>query len=94
MCKKCGCENPWRGAGEDLRKPTAASDGYAQGDKVRLLKNIWDNGEDHHPPGYLAYKGEVLIVRSGTGKSGVLAISHEHITNNAFTVTLDEVERA
>lgn len=21
MCSSCGCENPWRGAGRDLRKP-------------------------------------------------------------------------
>jgi len=30
MCEKCGCGNPWRGAGEDLRKSSAASDGYAK----------------------------------------------------------------
>lgn len=80
------------------RKPeqqtTAASDCYAQGDKVRLLKDIWQDQIDGLIPGhYLAKKGEILVVRSGTGVSGILAISHEHITDRAFTVTLDEVEK-
>lgn len=77
---------------------SAASDCYAVGDKVRLLKNIWDCGADgHHPPYELAHKGEILIVRSGTGQSetGHLAVSHEHITDGrAFSVYAGEYERA
>lgn len=30
--------------------------------KVRLIKDIWDDGADHHPSGYIARKGEVLNV--------------------------------
>lgn len=80
----------------DSCKPSPASDGYALGDKVRLLKDIWDDGEDHHPPCYLAYKDEVLIVRRGqTTTSGVtIVVSHEHRTDNGFVVTVNEVERA
>lgn len=70
----------------------AASAGYALGDKVRLLSDIWDDGEDHHPPGYLAMKGEVLVVR--TVKPNFLYISHEHITDRSFQVNMDEIERA
>jgi len=65
---------------------------YTIGDKVKLLNDIWDDGEDHHPPGYLAYKGDVLVVRATTEFG--LNISHEHVTNNAFRVDLKEVEKA
>ena len=84
--------------GEDI-KPSAGSAGYALGDKVRLLKDIWDDGEDHHPPGYLARKGEVLIVKCGWRKANNLpatvGIAHENRADtNFFNVTLDEIERA
>ena len=64
---------------------------YAIGDKVKLLNDIWDDGEEHHPQGYLAYKGDALIVRS-LSEFG-LNISHEHITDNTFSVALKEVEK-
>jgi hypothetical protein len=32
--------------------------------RVRLLKDIFDDGQDHHPAGVLAKKGEVVEVRS------------------------------
>lgn len=69
---------------------------YKIGDKVRLLEDVWDDGEDHHPPGYLARRGEVLIVRSidPVGREYPLAISHKEITDNSFRVALSEVEPA
>jgi len=30
--------------------------------KVKLLESIYDDGEDHHPPGILAKHGEILLV--------------------------------
>ena len=45
------------------------------GDSVRLTKGIWDDGEDHHPPGWLAQSGEVLIVKGILGCG--LAVAHE-----------------
>jgi hypothetical protein len=37
---------------------------YKPGQQVKPLKDIWDDGQDHHPAGYLAHKGETLIVRA------------------------------
>jgi hypothetical protein len=62
------------------------------GDRVRLLADIWDDGQDHHPPGYLAHKGEVLIVRSVTPGHWPIYISHEQITDGSLGVELSEIE--
>ena len=82
---------------EELRKiPSAAPDCYAIGDKVRLLKDIWEGEIDGLiPPGYLAMKGEILVVRrfGGLGKSS-LGISHENRPDDYFIVLMDEIERA
>lgn len=65
---------------------------YEVGQHVRLLADIWDDGQDHHPPGYLARSGEVLIVRAvDTGHEMPLCISHEHITDRSFRVALNEI---
>lgn len=45
------------------------------GARVRLLTSIYDDGEDHHPPGWLAYHGEELIVKTVYEKA--LAVAHE-----------------
>lgn len=59
----------------------------AIGSTVTLLSDIWDDGDDgHHPPGYLAKRGETLIVRKHGFKAGSLAVAHEDITDNSFTV--------
>lgn len=65
---------------------------YAVGSKVRLTKAIWDDGEDHHPPGWLAQRGEVLVVRQVHGTD--LAVSHEDITDSSFMVFPGEYEAA
>jgi len=59
------------------------------GSRVKLLKSIYDDGEDHHPPGYLAYHGEVLIVKEVRGD--VLAVAHEG-NPGAFTIYPGEYE--
>jgi len=56
---------------------------------VRLLSSIYDDGEDHHPPGYLAHHGEVLIVKEVRGD--VLAVAHEG-NPGAFTICPGEYE--
>jgi len=53
------------------------------GGRVRLLSSIYDDGEDHHQPGYLAHHGEVLIVKEVRGD--VLAVAHEG-NPGAFTI--------
>ena len=49
-----------------------------EGSSVRLLKDIWDDGEEHHPPGYIARAGELVIVRSvGNIGSKSIVVAHE-----------------
>ena len=63
------------------------------GDHVKLTASIYDHGEDHHPPGWLAMKGEVLVVRAIIGgATGQLAVSHEDVTDNAFCIVRGEYE--
>jgi hypothetical protein len=64
------------------------------GDRVRLMASIWDDGQDHHPPGYLAHEGEILIVRSVTPGQWPIYISHEQVTDNSFGVNPGEIEAA
>ena len=58
------------------------------GSRVKLLTSIWDDGEDHHPPGWLAQAGEELIVRrlSAPGAAGGIAVSHENVEDSSFRI--------
>jgi hypothetical protein len=69
--------------------PVLSTAGLCVGGRVRLLSSIYDDGEDHHPPGYLAYHGEVLIVKEVRGD--VLAVAHEG-NPGAFTIYPGEYE--
>lgn len=60
------------------------------GDRVRLLTSIYDDGEDHHPPGWIAYHGEVLVVKDVRGD--VLAVAHEG-NPGAFLIFRGEYEK-
>ena len=64
----------------------------AVGDKVRLIKDIYDDGADYHPPGYCARRDEIVIVRVAREKS--LAVSHEDVTDSAFVIYPGEFEAA
>lgn len=70
-----------------------ATDEAAEGDRVRLLADIWDDGQDHHPPGYLARRGEVVIVRKvDSGHEFPFCVSHEQVTNQSFRVGANEIK--
>jgi hypothetical protein len=76
---------------------TRRSFGYAPGDRVRLLKDIWEDEVDGLiPPGYLARKGEILIVKKVIEGSNIsFGIAHEYRTDDAyFWVAANEIERA
>lgn len=45
------------------------------GDKVKVNVTLKDDGEDHHPPCYIAYKGDIVIVKQILGTS--LRVTHE-----------------
>lgn len=66
------------------------------GDKLQLTKDIWDDGdENHHPPGYIGLKGEVVVVRRVAygGKGGErVYVSHPDITDSSFLVYRNEFE--
>lgn len=63
------------------------------GSKIRLLTSIFDDGEDHRPPGWLAMKGEVLVVRRIIGgATEQIAVSHEDVTDSAFCICRGEYE--
>lgn len=47
------------------------------GDVLILTADIYDDGEDHHPPGYIARRGERVVVRKVLeGGRRRLAVSH------------------
>lgn len=70
----------------------AETNDYTVGQQVRLLKDIWDDGQDHHPPGYLALRGELLIVRKiDTGAELPFCVSHESVLDRSFRVGADEI---
>ncbi len=65
-----------------------------EGDSVKLLADIWDDGQDHHPPGYFARKGETLIVRKlDPGHEFPFLVSHEQVTDQSFRVAASEIVR-
>ena len=74
------------------------NDELCVGDRVRLIKDIYDDGCDsHHPPGYLGLRGEIVIVReiAHGGKGGQrVHVSHEDVTDDsAFLVYRNEFKR-
>ena len=69
--------------------PTSTS-GVAVGDRLRLLSDIYDDGQDHHPAGYIACKGDVVFVKD-VGKES-LGVAHEG-RSGSFSVYPGEWER-
>lgn len=45
------------------------------GDTVILKSSIWDDGEDHHPPGWIAFKNESVVVKKILN-DGSLIVAH------------------
>lgn len=54
--------------------------------KVKLLKDIYDDGQDCHPPGFIARKGEEVVVRDLHG----ITVSHEGRFDASFFIQPDE----
>ena len=79
--------NPCQFTAQHRRMPDNAE--LCVGGRIRLLKTIYDDGEDHHPPGWLAQAGEVLIVKAVRGD--VLAVAHEG-NPGAFVIYPGEYE--
>jgi hypothetical protein len=62
------------------------------GSKIRLTQSVYDDGEDHHPPAWLAMAGEVVEVRRICETPGALAVAHADVTDSAFVVYEGEYE--
>jgi hypothetical protein len=54
--------------------------------KIRITKDVWDDGQDHHPPVLLARKGEVLNVLETSARG------YEVARNGHFYVDQSECE--
>lgn len=54
--------------------------------KIRITKDVWDDGADHHPAVLLARKGEVLNVLETIG------LGYEVARNGNFYVDQSECE--
>lgn len=68
----------------------ALTAGLCVGGRVRLLKSIYDDGNDCYPPGWLAKAGEVLTVKD-LYSDGRIAVAHEWATGT-FVVGPGEYE--
>ena len=66
---------------------------YAVGDRVRMLETITRPPSEELPAQHFCDKGEVLIVRK-VGGFWPVNVSHEHINDRSFGVTLDQIEKA
>jgi hypothetical protein len=54
--------------------------------RIRITKDVWDDGADHHPPVLLARKGDVLNVLATVG------LHYEVARNGRFYVDQSECE--
>jgi hypothetical protein len=59
------------------------------GDRVRLTASIYDDGQDWYPPGYLAFHGDILMVRE-VYPTGSLEVSHADIVDSTFIINSSE----
>jgi hypothetical protein len=58
--------------------------------EVYIVKDIWDDGEDHHPPGYFAKEGDKVIIHESKYGSYTVA----HIGNSGrFRVNPGEISK-
>jgi hypothetical protein len=67
--------------------------GLEVGQKVIAARDIVQEASDDFPAHLLATKGTVLIVRGAWTHDGDLPVrvSHEHITDNSFRVSMNEI---
>jgi len=62
-----------------------------EGDWLVLSQSIYDDGEDHHPPGYCGYKGERVYVMEVRAVS--LVVAHREDARNGFIIYKGEFEK-
>jgi len=60
------------------------------GDKVRLKVDIFEEGEDL-PPGKIANKGDIVLIKSTDSRTFDYSVAHEG-NPGSFGVYLEEIE--
>ncbi len=54
------------------------------GQRLRVIRDIYDDGcEGHHPPGYYAMIGDIVIVRK-LRADGNVQVSHEGVSETFY----------
>lgn len=61
-----------------------------KGDKIRIIKGIYDDGEDHHPPQWLAQAGDVVEVIESFPRKTLVTFGED--LRGSFWVITDEFE--
>ena len=56
---------------------------------LTLTTSIYDDGEDHHPPGFIARLGDVVYTLSASNTNHV-TVSHTPNSLNGFNIARDE----
>lgn len=64
------------------------------GDEVELVCDIYEHADDHSPGGYLARKGETLVIRRiyNDAKPRPFSVSHRSVLDCTFLVDADEIK--
>ncbi len=65
-------------------------DHLAPGDRVRITRGIYDDGQDHHPPGFIAVEGDIVTIIDKN--NGGLLVNHSPHAKHGFYVYGSEVE--
>lgn len=61
----------------------------AKGTKLQVIKNVYDDGEDYHPPGYVSLAGDVVYAIHDSTTVRVV-VSHIKDSLIGFIIMRDE----
>lgn len=62
------------------------------GMRVYMRKDLYEGPDEYSPGGYIAYRGDVLLVKKVWPKYKSMSVHHPHITDGTtFSVYADEV---
>lgn len=61
---------------------------FSVGQRLRVVRDVWDDGADCHPPGYVAREGDIVFVKR---IDPFIHVAHAGATGS-FWVHSNEVE--
>lgn len=68
------------------------------GQRAKLTKDIYDDGEDHHPPGYLGLEGDIVEIREIRQRTAdpeaevSYVVAHPEVKEGGFVVQPEEIQ--